>query len=243
MTDRADPPNSETPHAVMNALLASGFPFQTAVARVIRQFHGYTLAGEEVPWRDETGTDHFLDLVARRGRVMLPVECKKTQKEMLTFLRPGPAESDVNRSRCLYLTQIQDSTRRMELYCSDRQLMPKSPESAFCVVSTSDSGKDQRMLERDAQLLMRATDAYALRFKRDLRPQFPEPDFLFLPLLVTNAKLFVADYDPADVSLDTGQFAMPLPVTASPVRWVRFRKAPSSWLRHQRSQNFSASWT
>jgi hypothetical protein len=131
----------------------------------------------------------------------------------------------------------------MELYCSDRQLMPKSPESAFCVVSTSDSGKDQRMLERDAQLLMRATDAYALRFKRDLRPQFPEPDFLFLPLLVTNAKLFVADYDPADVSLDTGQFAMPLPVTASPVRWVRFRKAPSSWLRHQRSQNFSASWT
>lgn len=156
---------------------------------------------------------------------MLPIECKKTQKEMLTFLRPGPADGDVNRARCLYLRQIQDSTRRMELFCSDWLLMPKSAEAAFCVVSTSDSGKDQRMLERDVQLLVRATDAYAQRYKRNLRPQFPELDILFVPLLVTNAKLFVADYDPADVSLDSGQFSTPLPATVSPSPWVRFRKA------------------
>src|SRR5205809_4515246 len=71
----ADQPNSETPQAVINALLASGFPFQTAVAQVVRQCRGYRLVGEEVAWRDDTGTDQFLDLVAQRGHVVLPIEC------------------------------------------------------------------------------------------------------------------------------------------------------------------------
>src|ERR1700720_2904143 len=111
MNDLADQRASETPQAVINALLASGFPFQTAVARVVRQSEGYKLAGEEVPWRDDAGTDQFLDLVAERGHVLLPIECKKTQKEVLTFLRPRPLEGDVNRARCAYLTQVQDATR------------------------------------------------------------------------------------------------------------------------------------
>ncbi len=224
----ADQPNSETPQALINALLASGFPFQTAVAQVVRQCRAYRLVGEEVAWRDDTGTDQFLDLVAQRGHVVLPIECKKTQKEMLTFLRPSPADRDVNRTRCVYLTQIQDSTRRSALFCSDWQLMPKSAESGFCVVSTSASGKDQRMLERDVQQLVRGTNAYAQRYKHDRNANVAWQDTLIVPLLVTNAKLFVAEYDPADVSLDTGQFAMPLPAKVLPARWVRFRKAFTS---------------
>jgi len=106
--------------------------------------------------------------------------------------------------------------------------MPKSAESMFCVVSTNDSGKDQRLLERDAQRLVRGTDAYVQRYKRELRPLYPEPDSLFVPLLVTNARLFVADYDPSDVSLDTGQFSMPPRAAISAVPWVRFRKAFTS---------------
>lgn len=56
-----------------------------------------------------------------------------------------------------------------ELFCRDWRLSPKSAESAFCVVSTSASGKDQRLLERDAQLLVHATDAYAKRYKADFK--------------------------------------------------------------------------
>jgi hypothetical protein len=225
MTDQA---NLETPQPVISALLASGFPFQTAIAKVVRQSRGYSLVGEEVAWRDDGGTDQFLDLVAQRGHAVIPIECKKTQKEMLNFLRPSPVDGDVNRARCVYLSQVQDSTRRSLLFCSEWQLMPKSAESAFCVVSTGASGKDQRMLERDVQQLIRGTDAYARRCKDEHNVNATLPDTLILPLLVTNAKLFVADYDPADVSLDTGQFAMPPPAKVSPVPWVRFRKAFTS---------------
>jgi hypothetical protein len=224
----ADQLNSETLQVVINALLASGFPFQTAVAQVVQRCQGYKLIGEEVAWRDDAGVDQFLDLVAQRGHVILPIECKKTQKEMLTFLRPSPADSDVNRARCVYLSQIQDSTRRSELFCSDWQLMPKSAESAFCVVSTSSSGRDQRMLERDVQQLVRGTDAYAQRYKHNRNVNVASQDALIVPLLVTNAKLFVADYDPANVSLETGKFEMPPPTEVLPTDWVRFRKAFTS---------------
>lgn len=223
-----DTPNSDAPQAVISALLASGFPFQTAVSQVVRQTPRCTLAGEEIAWRDDTGTDQFLDLVARKGHVSFPIECKKTQKETLTFLLPDVADCNVNRTRCVYLSQIQDSTRRMELFCGDWILKPKSAESAFCVVSTSDSGKDQRLLERDIQRLVRGTDAYVRRYQRDLKPLYPELDSLFIPLLVTNAKLFVASYDASYVSLDTGQFAMPLQATVSSTPWVRLRKAFTS---------------
>jgi len=101
-----DQPNSEAPQAVINALLASGFPFQTAVARVVRQTPRCTLAGEEIAWRDGTGTDQFLDLVAQKGHVSFPIECKKTQKETLTFLLPDGADGNVIRARCAYFSQI-----------------------------------------------------------------------------------------------------------------------------------------
>jgi hypothetical protein len=221
--------DSQTPQPVINALLASGFPFQTAVARMVRQVPGCALLGEEVPWRDETGSDQFLDLIATKGRFVVTVECKKTEKEIFTFLQPGGADGDVNRVRCIYLTQNQDVTKRMELFCTDWWFMPKSAESAFCVVSTSESGRDQRMLERDVQRLVRGTDAYAQRRKRSFHVTgVSEADRPILPVLVTNAKLFAAEYDPANVSLETGQLPMPRPATLSPVEWVRFRKGFTS---------------
>jgi hypothetical protein len=225
--------NPQALQPVINALLASGFPFQTAVARVVRQVPACALVDEEVPWRDEAGSDQFLDLIATKGPFVVTVECKKTQKEILTFLQPGGADGNVIRVRCIYLTQIQDSTKRMELFCSDWRFMPKSAESPFCVVSTSESGKDQRMLERDVQRLVRGTDAHAQQYKRDFKVKdVPEADRPILPVLVTNAKLFVAEYDPANVSLETGQLPRPSPATLSPVEWVRFRKAFTSGGKH-----------
>jgi hypothetical protein len=219
---------------VIGALLASGFPFQTAVAHIVQHTPGCTLVTEEFPWQDETGADRFLDLVAQRSFRILAIECRKTRKETLTFLQPGGFISDVNRVRCVYLTQIRDATLRMELLCDDRRLKPKSAESAFCVVSTSYSGKDQRMLEPDAQRIVRATDAYAQHYKQDFKgKQFPDVNRLFLPVIVTNAKLFVAGYDPAaDVSLETGELSKRPPATISPVPWVRFRKAFTTQGQH-----------
>jgi len=221
-----EPPSSESLQQVLNALVASGFPFQTAVAQLVRQCRNYSLVAEELPWRDDAGTDQFLDLVAVRNWFILTIECKKTQKEMLSFLRPSHASGETNEALCLNISSNALTSFSRKLFCHSHFLTPRSAESKFCVVSTSSSGKDQRMLEHDAQKLVRGTEAYANLRNRPGTPL--EGRLLFVPVLVTNAKLFVADYDSSDVSLETGQFAMPPNAKVTPTNWVRFRKAFTS---------------
>jgi len=219
-----DQSNAGTPQPVIGALVASGLPFQTAVAQVIRH-SDYALSNEEFPWRDEAGSDRFLDLVAVKNWFTLTIECKKTRKEMLTFLRPASSQGDTNYTRCLRFSHSVLSFTRLKPYFENLALAPRSAESQYCIVSATDLEKNPRMLEQDVQRLVAGTDAYSRHCNR---PGDPLSDRLFIPLLVTNAKLFVADYDASDVSLETGEFPMPPPAKISPVKWVRFRKAFTS---------------
>jgi len=66
----------------IGALLASGFPFQTTVAQIVRQATDWQVLAEEFPWRDESGIDHFLDLVGTKHFFVVTIEYKKTQKEV-----------------------------------------------------------------------------------------------------------------------------------------------------------------
>jgi len=226
----AVPPSPPVPSAVFGALQASGFPFQTAVEHGIRTAINWKVLAVEVPWTDPSGADQFLDLVARSGQYTIGVECKKTQKETLTFLLPQEARATtVDRAWLLYADQIRDSTRRWEPFRGLWRVGPASFESSFCVVSTSGSGKDQRLLERDVGRLILGTDAYAQRARRGIPVSAAdELGWPFVPVLVTNAPLYVARYEPTDVSLDTGEFASP-PTNVDAVPWVRFRKSfPSS---------------
>jgi len=219
----------EIPAAVFTALQRSGFPFQTAIAHVVattgRSPHDrWTVYRPEYPWRDWSGKDEFLDLVITQGRWFAAVECKKTEKEIFTFLRPlavSHTGSQHERVRCLR------GDRRFNLFCEDWAFSPPSPDCSFCVVSTSESGKDQRLLERDASLLVRATDAFALsqekRFEVNREPT-PEDDRIYFSVIVTNAPIYTARYKPSDVSLESGKFVKnPEEVEVAP--WVRFRKS------------------
>jgi hypothetical protein len=220
----------DVPQPVVASLVASGFPFQTAVTEVVRQLSSWEIVREEFPWRDDDGTDQFLDIVATTGQFVVTIECKKTQKDTLTFLCPDPGGHPTHRARCLYLQQIQDSTQRMELFSNDCKLAPDSVESMFCVVSTSESGKNQRLLEKDAQLLVRGTDAYALLLKQHFKVLSQrEQNRYVVPVIVTNAPIFVAQYRPSNVSLESGQLAMPPDATIAPAELVRFRKAFTSF--------------
>lgn len=220
-------PGTETPRTVMASLLASGFPLQTAIAQVTRTVPNWAVVRQEIPW-DDGGGPQFLDLVVRKlPHLIVAVECKKTAKEAWTFLQPGGTKSNVQRTRCLHTHQIPDSTRRIELFSSEWLITPESAEAMFCVVSTSDSGKDSRLLERDAQLLIRGTEAWATWFKEQFKEKDPQVDRLILPVIVTTAKLFVAEYDPSQLSLDTGTLDART-TSITPVDWVRFRKAFTS---------------
>jgi hypothetical protein len=94
--------DSATRQTVANSLLASGFPFQTAIAEAVQQVPSCKILQEEFPWRDDTGVG-FLDLIANKHDLIVAIECKKTQKEILTFLQPSDSVENVVRSRCLYV--------------------------------------------------------------------------------------------------------------------------------------------
>jgi hypothetical protein len=91
----------------------------------------------------------------------------------------------------------------------------------FCVVS--ESAKDERLLEKDAQLLVNGSDAYGCHLGEQPRSEVHRHKII-VPVIVTNAKLFIASYDPADVSLDTGEL-LPSATEISSIPWVRFTKS------------------
>ena len=207
------------------ALKASGFPFQTAISHIVASVPRYSILMEEHSWRDSSGADHFMDIVAQYANIVLTIECKKTQKETFSFLNPGNNSDNISGSLCVHLNNVQGSTPRLEPFAAIWYLLPTSFDSSYCVVSTSESGKDRRLLERDAQALIRGTDAIITQHKEMFDPkQSSQQDRLYLPLIVTNAPLFVASYDPKDISLETGQFTTP-PTNIAEVPWVRFTKS------------------
>jgi hypothetical protein len=210
---------------IQKALLDSGFPFQTAVADVIRQTPQWSIETEEFPWQDNNNSVQFLDIVAKCGNIFVGVECKKTRKDIYIFLKYDESCRDNNdRVRCFYLTQMKDTTHRMEVYCDDWSMEPFSIESSFCVVGPDKTNKNQRLLERDAQLLLGGLDAFVKKHRREYQPRSDhESDFLYLPVLITNAPLHIADYKPSDISLETGEF-LSLPKIISKSTWIKFAK-------------------
>jgi hypothetical protein len=219
---------SDPIETVIQSLDRSGFPFQTAITYLIRRSKGWSVLASEYPWRDSDGSENFLDIIVTNGKFILPIECKKTQ-EIQTFLLPQGALAGLIRSRdvadfrCLRTTYF-PVQNRVGVHSNEIwEIWPVSPSCEFCIVSTSTTGKDQRLLEKDASLLVRATDALA----QDTRVHFKlggDQSRLLLPLIVTNAKLFIARYHPSDVSLETGEFTeSPKDVEKAP--WVRFSKS------------------
>ena len=222
-------PHPKLPESVRAAIAASGFPLQTAVSRLISGASPYRVVKEEFPWQDRSGNDQFLDIIAEHGAAVFTIECKKAEKQSWVFLHPdGGASGDVQRARCVFTRQIQDSTRRLELFCGDWNVRPASFESKFCIRSTSLQGGDQRLIEPDLQRLLRATDVYADQVRSTFQQQsLPELDKPFLPMIVTTARMFVASYDSGTIPLTTGRLEVGADGLLE-VMWVRFRKTFTS---------------
>jgi hypothetical protein len=216
------------PKAVIQSLNASGFPFQTAIRHEIPRQNRWAVHASEYPWLDGMNRDNFLDIVAIKGRFILCIECKKTGSEIFTFLLPlgGLSTGLVDDFRG-ELVQYKPEGGLIDNYPAVTQkIQPRSFFSEFCVVGSRKSGKDQgRLLERDASLLVRATDA----FSADQRELSKLPDEklprVLLPVMVTNAPIYTARYAPTDVSLEKGEFSKVQPEDVEEAYWVRFSKS------------------
>ncbi len=216
----------KVPTTIFGDLQRSGFPFQTAVAHVVKTSGGWSVHKSEYPWQDPSGKDEFLDLVITNGGWYAGVECKKTEKDTLNFLRPLGLSytGEVDHVRCLH------GRENFRLYCEDWDLWPRSFESQFCIMATSASGNKQRLLERDARLVVLATDAFARHQEQRFQSRQEKPllsDRIYISIIVTNAPINAVRYKPTDVSLNSGRFEKNPEETLS-VHWVRFRKAFTS---------------
>src|SRR5688500_12653942 len=213
------------PKSVTESLLGSGFPFQTAVRNEICLLKGWSIHTSEYPWRGQRDEDRFLDMIASYKNFVLTIECKKTRQDTLTFLDPASGQMPTPQTadyRCLSYQHFTVVTRHQDATCETWAVWPSSPSCEFCIVGTN---KSDRLLERDASLIIRATEAliHDVREMSHLSKKLSLP-FLFLPVIVTNARLFVAHYKPTDVALDSGEFKE-LPNNIESAPWVRFSKA------------------
>jgi hypothetical protein len=210
------------PQSVFESLERSGFPFQTAVRHVLRRAQGLAVHASEYPWRGHDDRDNFIDIVARSNEFILTIECKKTTKETLTFLRPlgEPTTTrhidDFRGVRAEYFAARGHLEHSYETW----KIWPSSPSCEFCIVGTN---KSERLLERDASLIIRATDAL-IQDRREYSDLYQKASVaFFLPIIVTNAEMYSAIYDPSKVSLKTGKFTSTAQVEPAP--WVRFTKS------------------
>jgi hypothetical protein len=209
---------------VLSGLRRSGFPFQTVITHAVMAEapNGWAVYRTEYPWQGAGDTEaRFLDLIAVKAGFFLAVECKKRREDLLTFLRPvgvAPSGRNVERFTCLHVKRAPAAYGGLEVYPEDRMLQPASAESEFCV--------GNQALEADAALVVRAADAFAefIRVNENRRGTLPIHSQLVLPVIVTNAPLYSVRYQPAEVALDTGEFAA-LPGEIDREQWVRFRKS------------------
>jgi hypothetical protein len=217
--------NRKIPDAVTRSLRLSGFPFQTAIRHEIGRHDKWKVHASEHAWRENPEQqEKFLDIVARRGRLVLAIECKKTGKETYTFLLPSDKPLRVRVSD-FYGVQFQffrEQGRSNSNYAT-WLIQPESCSSEFCVVGSSSGGKG-RLLENDAGLLVRAAEVFAL--DRQEHYKLPDQDLprVVLPVIVTNAEIYTAHYDPTEVSLETGELKEGSEKLEQ-VSWIRFCKS------------------
>jgi hypothetical protein len=210
----------------LQSLEKGGFPFQTAIRQIIRRSPGCSVLRSEYAWRDSEHSDNFLDIVARKNRFVIPIECKKTIKETFIFLRPlgEPTTTDHIKDFRGVETNYTPTTGYPDIKHSFEtwQILPMSPSCEFCVVGNSNE-RDQRLLEKDASKLVRATDALS-GDRLELSKLYENISTgVLVPVIVTNAKIYTALYDPPNISLETAKFTSPPQIV--PDRWVRFTKS------------------
>jgi hypothetical protein len=215
---------NQEPRAVADA---SGFPLQIGVMQAIDRSGEWRVAFQEHPWRsDETGSEGFIDIVAMKrhpGFGAVVIECKRVRQSAWVFLIPKTSPSV--RSHATVWDSRRGDGRWVNFGWNTWQADPSTYESLYCAIPGQEQGR-RNLLERTASDLVQSVEALA-RQELELVEHRGTLDFsrVYAPVLVTTARLFVASFDPATVTLQDG--ALPKDVSFVEVPHIRFRKGLS----------------
>lgn len=213
---------------VVEAVNASGFPFQMAVADLVQRTRTQAQCSvlfTEHSWTDRTGQYcGFIDLVVASDvkPYIFIIECKRHAGSW-AFLKKSEGRNVGGRRHAKLFAH--DVDRMKGRVCQsgwvDAPLDPDSIESSFCVVYRQD--KDKPMLERLGAELVQATECFAR--EDDFRVlETKHSECLYVPVIVTNVKLVVAEFAPEAVDVETGKLKDAADVNEYEVPFVRFRK-------------------
>jgi hypothetical protein len=215
------------PLDLVETVNGSGFPFQMAVTDFVRrskQRHDCRVLFTEHSWKDSTGENAgFIDLVVASN--ILPyvfvIECKRHLEGVWVFLKAEGTPATRRHAKLFVNDVDQQKGRIVRSDWVDAPLNPESAESSFCVVPRQD--KDNPMLERISSTLVQATECLAREDdKRVLATK--QSECLYVSVIVTNARLLVAEFEPKDVSLELGTLGAGAKVRMQDVSFLRFRK-------------------
>ena len=223
----------------MENVNSSGFPFQVGLIKEIeRTFkdHAWKVDVGEHRWNHaELRESGYIDLIVSHNSYIFTVliECKRMREGNLIFLTPEGSSPDCSRLSAFFTAQGTHLAEDMGAnlakdvyYWADTDFAPPSKEAEFCIMK----GQDEKnpMLEKIADGLLPAVEAVGLEYLALIsRGKGWEDNRLFLPVIVTNAELRTATYDPANTSMATGELEEDKCVFAS-VPFIRFRKSLST---------------
>lgn len=225
---------------------SSGFPFQLRVAQEIRRVEqlAWSVISEEHPWNDPpTSRDGFIDLIIGQNTNhdlhRMVIECKRTRDADWVFLLPNTRDRGTH-VRCMWAStspqNLHESTAVQSGY-HDFYVAPESYISEFCVVRGTGEGQ-RPMLENLASSLLSSTEAFAREEISLWLAGNTTGRRYYAPIIVTNARLTVCNFDLASVSLEAGEIA---DGEFEEVPYIRFRKSLTTIMSEGRTvQTISA---
>jgi hypothetical protein len=203
----------------------SGFPFQLGVEHEIQtnpspSNNPWAVLTREHPWKHpDTGENGFIDLIAHRGCYRLVIECKRSRDADWAFLVPQDQRPTATRIRSRWM-RIRSEWENVNAI-DDLHWLPPSYESAFCAVRGQGESHTP-MLENLSNTLLASLDSLSQQDLTVHRSHQWRNLFVYVPVIVTTARLNVCLYDPGRVSLTTGETDG---LTFETVSAVRFRKS------------------
>lgn len=196
---------------------STGFAFQFAVEESVKGTPFSVVATEHAYVHPRTGAKGFADAILSDEAVRFVVESKRVRDGNWIFLQPQDRKSlSAARSQRaeVFWTAVSARGRGVQTDTGepiDRgtgvdafDCNPTSPQCPFCIVRGA-SDDQQSMLERLAGRLLEATEAIAdEQMQLDLanRPVLRAEFWFYVPVIVTNATLWVCSFAPAKVDGD-----------------------------------------
>jgi hypothetical protein len=225
---------------------ASGFLFQLAIEHQIKKtknVHGWEIWAHEHPWyNSENNSEGYIDLILKKNRVRMVIECKLQRGGTWIFLNPERKNDSVKRSKYLWANikrvagalfmPTLGSDRARPVYksilgWSDLSMSVESPEVEFCKIESS-KGKDNKenpFLERISSQLIKATECLAYEELEMNKNKECEDVYFYIPAIITTAALQVCTFDPDKISISDGLLSEGV---FKAVPFIRFRKSLST---------------